>query len=98
MAGAVLCMAFYNVWSRRFIQRSSALGFLAVGMGAGAAALLLAGMLTGRLAALSSFGKYESTARTGTPAMGTASRSFEREVSAMPRISEAALASSKNIS
>ena len=34
MTGAVLCMAFYNVWSRPFIQRSSALGFLAVGMGA----------------------------------------------------------------
>jgi drug/metabolite transporter (DMT)-like permease len=28
MTGAVLCMAFYNVWSRPFIQRSSALGFL----------------------------------------------------------------------
>ena len=40
MTGAVLCMAFYNVWSRPFIQRSSALGFLAVGMGAGAAALI----------------------------------------------------------
>ena len=36
MAGAVLCMAFYNVFSRPFIQRSSALGFLAVGMGSGA--------------------------------------------------------------
>lgn len=59
MTGAVLCMAFYNVWSRPFIQRSSALGFLTVGMGAGAASLLLAGMLTGRLAALSSFGVQE---------------------------------------
>ena len=44
MTGAVLCMAFYNVWSRPFIQRSSALGFLAVGMGAGAAALVLVGV------------------------------------------------------
>jgi drug/metabolite transporter (DMT)-like permease len=34
MTGAVLCMAFYNVWSRPFIKRSSALGFLTVGMGA----------------------------------------------------------------
>jgi drug/metabolite transporter (DMT)-like permease len=59
MTGAVLCMAFYNVWSRPFIQRSSALGFLTVGMGAGAAALLVAGMLTGRLAALSGFGAKE---------------------------------------
>jgi drug/metabolite transporter (DMT)-like permease len=56
MAGAVLCMAFYNVWSRPFIQRSSALGFLSVGMGAGAAGLVLVGILTGRIAVLSSFG------------------------------------------
>jgi drug/metabolite transporter (DMT)-like permease len=56
MTGAVLCMAFYNVWSRPFIQRSSALGFLTVGMGAGAAALILVGLLTGRVAVLSSFG------------------------------------------
>jgi drug/metabolite transporter (DMT)-like permease len=55
MTGAVLCMAFYNVWSRPFIRRSSALGFLAVGMGTGAAALILVGSLTGSLAALSHF-------------------------------------------
>jgi len=45
-------MAFYNVLSRPFIQRSSALGFLTVGMGAGAAALMLLGSLTGSLSAL----------------------------------------------
>src|SRR5260370_3275413 len=56
MTGAVLCMAFYNVWSRPFIQRSSALGFLTVGMGAGAVALILAGSLTGSVAVLSSLG------------------------------------------
>jgi EamA-like transporter family. len=56
MTGAVMCMAFYNVWSRPFIQRSSALGFLTVGMGAGAAALILVGLLTGRVASLGSFG------------------------------------------
>jgi drug/metabolite transporter (DMT)-like permease len=56
MTGAVLCMAFYNVLSRPFIQRSSALGFLAVGMGAGAAALVVVGSLTGSISALSSFG------------------------------------------
>jgi len=56
MTGAVLCMAFYNVWSRPFIQRSSALGFLTVGMGAGAVALLAVGLLTGRIAVLSTFG------------------------------------------
>jgi drug/metabolite transporter (DMT)-like permease len=56
MTGAVLCMAFYNVWSRPFIERSSALGFLAVGMGSGAAVLILAGLLTGRMEVLRGFG------------------------------------------
>jgi drug/metabolite transporter (DMT)-like permease len=55
MTGAVLCMAFYNVWSRPFIRRSSALGFLTVGMGTGAAALILVGSFTGSFAALSQF-------------------------------------------
>jgi drug/metabolite transporter (DMT)-like permease len=55
MIGAVFCMAFYNVWSRPFIQRSSALGFLTVGMGAGAVALTAVGLLTGRLAVLNTF-------------------------------------------
>ncbi|MFZ0401353.1 MAG: DMT family transporter, partial [Pseudolabrys sp.] len=59
MTGAVLCMAFYNVWSRRFIQRSSALGFLCVGMGAGAAVLFAVDALTGRVAVLASFGAAE---------------------------------------
>jgi drug/metabolite transporter (DMT)-like permease len=56
MAGAVLCMAFYNVWSRPFIQRSSALGFLTVGMGSGAAALILFGVLSGHVTVIFSFG------------------------------------------
>jgi len=59
MTGAVLCMAFYNVYSRPFIQRSSALGFLAVGMGAGAIALVIVGLLTGRLAVLQAFGQAQ---------------------------------------
>ena len=62
MTGAVLCMAFYNVWSRRFIVRSSALGFLCVGMGAGAAALILAGVATGRVAVLADFNAAQWTA------------------------------------
>jgi drug/metabolite transporter (DMT)-like permease len=41
MAGATLCMALYNVWSRPLMQRSSMLGFLATGMGAGALASTL---------------------------------------------------------
>jgi len=56
MTGAVSCMAAYNVLSQPFIQRSSALGFLTVGMGAGALVLVVVGVATGRLAALASFG------------------------------------------
>jgi drug/metabolite transporter (DMT)-like permease len=56
MTVAVLCMAFYNVWSRPFIQRSSALGFLTIGMGAGAVALFVVGLLTGSVTALGNFG------------------------------------------
>ena len=41
---------------RPFIERSSALGFLAVGMGSGAFALILFGLLSGRVAAVGSFG------------------------------------------
>jgi drug/metabolite transporter (DMT)-like permease len=56
MTAAVFCMAFYNVLSRPLIRRSSALGFLTVGMGCGAAALMLTGAFTGSLAALARFG------------------------------------------
>jgi drug/metabolite transporter (DMT)-like permease len=56
MTAAVICMAFYNVWSRPFIQRSSALGFLTVGMGAGAVALVFTGLLSGSIAPLENFG------------------------------------------
>jgi drug/metabolite transporter (DMT)-like permease len=56
MVAAVLCMAFYNVLSRPLMQRSSALGFLTVGMGFGAAALVLAGIAANRISVLSGFG------------------------------------------
>ena len=56
MTVAVFCMAFYNVLSRPFIRRSSALGFLTVGMGAGAAALVVVGLFTGSFTALANFG------------------------------------------
>ena len=69
MTGAVLCMAFYNVWSRPFIQRSSALGFLTVGMGAGAAALVLVGIADRQHAVLRSLRRR----RNGSPASISAS-------------------------
>jgi drug/metabolite transporter (DMT)-like permease len=56
MVGAALCMAFYNVLSRPLMQRSSALGFLTVGMGCGAAVLLIVGIASNRISVLSGFG------------------------------------------
>jgi drug/metabolite transporter (DMT)-like permease len=55
MTGAVLCMAFYNVWSRPFIQRSSALGFLTAGMAVGGGALVAIGLASGGAAQLARF-------------------------------------------
>jgi drug/metabolite transporter (DMT)-like permease len=59
MIAAAFCMACYNVWSRPFIQRSSVLGFLTVGMGFGAAALIVAGALTNRIFILEAFGRRQ---------------------------------------
>jgi drug/metabolite transporter (DMT)-like permease len=49
MVGATLCMAFYNVWSRPFIARSSALGFVTASMGAGAVCVVAASLASGGL-------------------------------------------------
>ena len=56
MLSAAFCMAAYTVWSRPFIDRSSALGFLTAGMGVGAVALALISAATGGLAAVAGFG------------------------------------------
>ena len=55
MAAATLCMALYNVYTRPFILRSSALGFLIAGMGVGGAALVLISLATGGAASLAGF-------------------------------------------
>jgi drug/metabolite transporter (DMT)-like permease len=55
MAAATLCMAVYNVTSRPFIQRSSALGFLTAGMAVGGGALVVS-LASGGAAALADFG------------------------------------------
>ena len=56
MIGGTLAMAFYNVWSRPFIARSSPLGFVAASMGAGGAALVLTALWHGGFAVLPGFG------------------------------------------
>jgi drug/metabolite transporter (DMT)-like permease len=56
MLGATLIMAFYTVWSRPFMLRSSRLGFLAAGMGFGSAASALIAWERGGWAMTQSFG------------------------------------------
>lgn len=55
MVGATVCMAFYNVWSRPFIARSSPLGFVTASMGAGALCLVVIAALNGGFASTQSF-------------------------------------------
>lgn len=55
MAGATLCMALYNVFARPYIARSSALGFLTLGMAAGGGTLIALCLATGRTDVLLSF-------------------------------------------
>ena len=55
MVGATLCMAFYNVWSRPFIARSSALGFVTASMGAGAICLVAVALASGGFAVTRAF-------------------------------------------
>jgi drug/metabolite transporter (DMT)-like permease len=56
MIGGTLAMAFYNVWSRPFIARSSALGFVTASMAAGGAALVLLAVWRGGFGVLPAFG------------------------------------------
>ncbi len=62
MAGGAVCMALYNVWSRPFIARSSALGFVTAGMGVGAACLVAIAWLRGGFGAALEFTAPQWTA------------------------------------
>jgi len=55
MLGSTLCMAFYNVWSRPFIARSSPLGFVTASMGAGALCLVAVATMRGGFAVVGGF-------------------------------------------
>lgn len=49
MLAATVVMALYSIWSRPFMARSSMLGFLAAGMGFGAAASVALSFFTGEI-------------------------------------------------
>ena len=73
MAGATVCMALYNVWSRPLMARSSLLGFLAAGMAWGAAASVAAAALGGGFAAAArSFGAAQWSAVVALGLLGGA--------------------------
>ena len=55
MAAGAVCMAFYNVWSRPFIERSSPLAFLTSGMLVGALLLVIIAAARGGFAPLAAF-------------------------------------------
>lgn len=62
MAGATLCMAFYSVWSRPFVNRSSTLGFLTAGMAAGGMTLILISLLSGDASRVGAFNAWQAVA------------------------------------
>jgi drug/metabolite transporter (DMT)-like permease len=84
MMGATLIMAFYSVLSRGFIERSGRLGFLAAGMGFGAAASVLFAWHSGGFSVVQNFGAGQWVAVTGIAVLGGAA-SFYLWVYALER-------------
>ena len=84
MMGATLIMALYSVWSRTLITRSSRLGFLAAGMGFGAAASVMVAWHSGGFAAVQNLGAAQWAAVTGIAVLGGAA-SFYLWVYALER-------------
>ncbi len=76
MAGATLCMAFYNVWSRPFIARSSPLGFVTASMGAGAICLVAVAGISGGFAVTRGFAAPQWIAVTYLGVFGGAAAFF----------------------
>ena len=76
MIGATLCMAFYNVWSRPFIARSSPLGFVTYSMSAGAVCLVLVASVNGGFAVTQFFTAAQWTAVVYLGAFGGAAAFF----------------------
>ena len=76
MVAATLCMAFYNVWSRPFIARSSPLGFVTASMSAGAACLVAVAAFSGGFAVTQSFAATQWVAVIYLGAFGGAAAFF----------------------
>lgn len=72
MIGAASCMALYNVWSRPFIRRSGPMSFTAMGMGVGAACLILIAGWRGSFDPVGAFATPQWLAVTYLGAFGAA--------------------------
>jgi drug/metabolite transporter (DMT)-like permease len=86
MTAATLCMALYNVWSRPYIARSSALGFLTAGMGVGGVVLVMIAAVSGGGTALTAFSPSQWLA-AGYLAAGGGALAFFLWVYALQRAS-----------
>ncbi|MEN3379870.1 MAG: hypothetical protein V7604_5225 [Hyphomicrobiales bacterium] len=92
MLAGIFCWACYNIWSRRFIARSSPLTFLTGGMGFGAAFLLAIAYLRGGFAALAGLDPGQWTALVYLAAVGTPAALY-LWVFALPRATPTRVAS-----
>jgi drug/metabolite transporter (DMT)-like permease len=72
MAAATLCMALYNVFSRPYIGRSSALGFLTAGMAVGGGVLIAVSAVSGGMGQLAGFDARQALAAAYLAAGGGA--------------------------
>ncbi len=76
MVAATVCMAFYNVWSRPFIARSSPLGFVTASMSAGAICLVAVAAARGSFAVTQTFSSAQWIAVIYLGAFGGAAAFF----------------------
>jgi drug/metabolite transporter (DMT)-like permease len=72
MVGATIIMAFYTVWSRAFVQRSSRLVFLVTGMGTGSAVSFLLALSVGGISNVTNWTPAQWTAGVSLGLLGGA--------------------------
>lgn len=72
MVAAALCMAFYSIWSKRFIARSGPIRFTTMAMGVGAVCLIAMSCWRGSFAPVADFGMPQWLAATYLGAFGSA--------------------------
>ena len=72
MVAAALCMAFYSIWSKRFIARSGPIRFTTMAMGVGAVCLITMSCWRGSFAPVADFGIPQWLAATYLGAFGSA--------------------------